>query len=58
MGNLLKRYAAKADGKRAGAASVLKVGDRTYTGISGQEVPHQNHVTGALMGTPLDRQAD
>ncbi|MBU3008788.1 RHS repeat-associated core domain-containing protein [Cobetia amphilecti] len=50
--------AAKADGKRAGAASVLKVGDRTYTGISGQEVSHQNDVTGALMGTPLDRQAD
>jgi hypothetical protein len=44
--------AALAAGKRSGAAAELKLGNRIFTGISGESVPHNPQVTGALMGTP------
>ena len=50
--------AAKAAGKQSGAAAELQVGDRVFTGVSGETVPHSAEVTGALMGTPKAKRAD
>ncbi|MEN5031063.1 RHS repeat-associated core domain-containing protein, partial [Pseudomonas sp. Ps21-P2] len=44
--------AAFAAGKDSGAASELLIGGKVFTGVSGDEVPHNPNVTGALMGTP------
>ena len=44
--------AAFSAGKRSGAAAELKVGDKVFTGVSGEVVPHNPNVTGVLMGTP------
>lgn len=41
-----------AAGKKSGAAAELRVGNKTFTGVSGEIVPHNSQVTGALMGTP------
>lgn len=43
---------ALAAGKKSGAAAELRVGDKVFTGVSGEEVAHNPQVTGALMGTP------
>jgi len=44
--------AALAAGKRSGAAAELRVGGNVLTGVSGEAVPPNSQVTGALMGTP------
>ncbi|MBD1581433.1 RHS repeat-associated core domain-containing protein [Pseudoalteromonas sp. S16_S37] len=44
--------AALASGKKSGAAAELRVGDKVYTGVSGEIVKPNPQVTGALMGTP------
>ncbi|WP_230390659.1 RHS repeat-associated core domain-containing protein [Reinekea sp. G2M2-21] len=44
--------AALAAGKKSGAAAELRVGDKVFTGVSGEKVAHNPQVTGALMGTP------
>ena len=44
-------------GKNTGAAAELRVGDKTYTAVSGESVPHNDQVTAALMGTPHARRA-
>lgn len=44
--------AAFAAGKESGAASELLIGGKVFTGVSGDVVPHNTNVTGALMGTP------
>jgi RHS repeat-associated protein len=44
--------AALASGKISGAAAELVVGNRRFTGVSGEEVPPNPEVTGVLMGTP------
>ncbi|HEX8588633.1 RHS repeat-associated core domain-containing protein, partial [Pseudomonas sp.] len=44
-------------GRKSGAAAELRAGDQSITGVSGEVVPHNPQVTGALMGTPLERQA-
>jgi len=44
--------AAFAAGKRVGAAAELRIGERVFTGVSGEVVAHNSEVTGALMGTP------
>ncbi|WP_189396450.1 RHS repeat-associated core domain-containing protein, partial [Pseudomonas laurentiana] len=49
--------AAFASGKRTGAASELRVEDKLFTGVSGESVPHNPQVTGALMGTPQANRA-
>jgi RHS repeat-associated protein len=49
--------AALAAGKRAGAAAELRVGDRVFTGVSGEAVPQNSRVMGALMGTPSTARA-
>lgn len=41
-----------ASGRKSGAAAELTVGNRTYTAVSGETVPANSQVTGALMGTP------
>jgi hypothetical protein len=43
---------ALAAGKTSGAAAELRVGNQVFTGVSGEVVPHNPQVTGALMGTP------
>ena len=43
---------ALAMGKSTGAAAELKLDGKTYTAISGESVPHNDQVTGVLMGTP------
>ncbi|WP_346729630.1 SpvB/TcaC N-terminal domain-containing protein [Shewanella sp. NKUCC01_JLK] len=43
--------AARLTGKKSGAAAELRVGDKTFTGVSGEIVSHNPDVTGALMGT-------
>jgi RHS repeat-associated protein len=48
---------ALAAGKRAGAAAELRIGDRAFTGVSGEVVPHNPLVTGTLMGTPSANRA-
>jgi len=45
--------AAFAAGKDSGAAGELLIHGKVFTGVSGDEVPHNPHVTGALMGTPV-----
>lgn len=49
---LLAANQARDAGKVSGAAAELKVGDRVFTGVSGETVPHHPTVTGALMSTP------
>ncbi|MCU5771725.1 DUF6531 domain-containing protein [Erwiniaceae bacterium BAC15a-03b] len=44
-------------GKRSGAAAEIKAGGKVYTGVSGDAVPHNRDVTGALMGTPAKERA-
>ncbi|MEQ1969807.1 hypothetical protein ABLA30_23250, partial [Xenorhabdus nematophila] len=43
---------ALAAGKMSGASAELRVGNRVFTGISGETVPQNSKVTGVLMGTP------
>lgn len=43
---------ALAAGKKSGAAAELRVGDKVFTGVSGEKVAHNPQVTGVLMGTP------
>ena len=57
LGNIVNSAEAAADaalasGKKSGAAAELTVGDKVYTGVSGEAVTHNSKVTGALMGTP------
>ena len=49
--------AALAAGKRSGAAAELRIGNRIITGVSGEVVPYNPKVTGALMGTPQTSRA-
>jgi hypothetical protein len=49
--------AALASGKSSGAAAELRVGNQTFTGISGEIVPSNPQVTGALMGTQAAERA-
>ncbi|WP_334188076.1 RHS repeat-associated core domain-containing protein [Noviherbaspirillum sp.] len=49
--------AALAAGKLSGAAAELRVGDKVFVGVSGEIVPHNPQVTGALMGTPQAERA-
>jgi RHS repeat-associated protein len=44
-------------GRTSGAAAELRVGNKVYTGVSGEVVPHTDEVTGGLMGTPKDKRA-
>ena len=48
---------ALAAGKKTGAAAELRVGNHVFTGVSGEMVPHNSQVTGALMGTPHSARA-
>ncbi|MEQ1977599.1 hypothetical protein [Xenorhabdus sp. SGI240] len=43
---------ALAAGKVSGASAELRIGNRVFTGISGETVPQNSKVTGVLMGTP------
>ncbi|MGJ0626418.1 RHS repeat domain-containing protein, partial [Xenorhabdus bovienii] len=43
---------ALAVGKMSGASAELRIGNRVFTGISGETVPQNSKVTGVLMGTP------
>lgn len=36
----------------------MRVGDKIFTGVSGEAVPHSSKVTGALMGTSKAKRAD
>jgi hypothetical protein len=49
--------AALAAGKASGAASELVIGNKVYTAVSGESVPENAAMTGALMGTPKASQA-
>ncbi|WP_447880522.1 hypothetical protein [Serratia fonticola] len=48
---------ALASGKMTGAAAELRVGNRVFTGVSGEVVTHNPQVTAALMGTPHAQRA-
>jgi RHS repeat-associated protein len=44
-------------GKMTGAAAELRIGNRVFTGVSGEVVTHNPRVTAALMGTPHAQRA-
>ncbi|PHM44406.1 RHS family protein [Xenorhabdus szentirmaii] len=48
---------ALAAGKMSGASAELRIGNRVFTGVSGDIVPHNPKVTGVLMGTPSAHRA-
>ena len=48
---------ALAAGQLSGSAAELRVGGRTFTAVSGEAVPPNPAVTGALMGTPTAARA-
>ncbi|MBD1229661.1 hypothetical protein [Xenorhabdus griffiniae] len=48
---------ALAAGKVSGASAELRIGNRVFTGISGETVPQNSKVTGVLMGTPPTHRA-
>ncbi|WP_237475570.1 hypothetical protein [Vibrio tetraodonis] len=49
--------AALAAGKKSGAAAELRVGDKVYTGVSGEVVKPNDKLTGILMGN-REKRAD